>query len=385
MKKSSSLPLWFVAALAWFGYHCGAGFASGRQVWLYAAQYGKVGMIAPFIIWIACSVFMYIAAEYARLTRATNYRGMVSIYYDHPIVNKIALLLWDILVAMASITVCSSCTAGTGSLLNDVFGIPYLLGCIIFVVFMACMLTFGQGILERVGKFGIPLIVIFFVICFAALFKQGNHIPAALAMEPVVPITTWEFIKKCFIYAITQTSFFQALAVLAGRFSDRQETVKFTVAGLLMNMLAMVASYFALMAFYPECGESKIPMFGIVSQIGGFGGTLLMVCYNFVLIMAYITTVGGAIAGAQARYVPLLIKKISNRQTCRVLVVIVFMVGAYALSNLGLDGILTTINTINSTCRFPIWYLPFLILGPFSIARLRKKELAGELPPVAEK
>ena len=382
--KKNNLPLWFVAALAWFGYHCGAGFASGRQVWLYAAQYGRIGMIAPFIIWIACSVFMYIAAEYARLTRAKNYRGMVSIYYDHPVVNKVALLLWDVLVAMASITVCSSCTAGTGSLLNDVFGIPYLLGCVLFVVFMACMLTFGRGILERVGKFGIPLLVIFFVICFAAIFKQGGNIPNTLAMEPVATLSTWEFIKKCFVYAITQTSFFQALAVLAGRFSNRGETVKFTVAGLLMNMLAMIASYFALMAYYPGCGESKIPIFGIVSQFGGVSGAILMVCYNFVLIMAYITTVGGAIAGAQARYVPLLTKRIPSVSTCRVLVVLVFMIGAYFLSNLGLDGILTTINTINSTCRFPIWYLPFLVLGPFSIAKLRKKELAGELPPVEQ-
>lgn len=382
--KKKALPLWFVAALAWFGYHCGAGFASGRQVWLYAAQFGGIGLVAPFIIWIACTIFMFIAAEYARLTRAKSYREMVSIYYDHPTVNKVALFLWDILVAMASITVCSSCTAGTGSLLNDVFGLPYLLGCIIFVVFMACILTFGQGILERVGKFGIPLIIVFFVVCFCAIIKQGDKIPAAMAMEPVATISTWEFIKKCFIYAITQTSFFQALAAMAGRFSDRTETIKFSVAGLLMNMLAMIASYLGLMAYYPGCGESTIPMFGIVSTFGGVGGVILMVCYNFILIMAYITTVGGAIAGAQNRYVPLLTKKIKSVRICRVIVVIVFMVGAYILSNLGLDGILTTINTINSTCRFPVWFLPFLILGPISIARLRKKEKSGDLPPVQD-
>ena len=65
---------------------------------------------------------MYISAEYARLKNATNYRDMVSIYYYHPTVNKIALFLWDILIFMAAITVSASCTAGTGSLLQDVFG-----------------------------------------------------------------------------------------------------------------------------------------------------------------------------------------------------------------------------------------------------------------------
>ena len=125
-KAKKGMPLFIVAALAWFGYHCGAGFASGRQVWLYAAQYGKIGMIAPIIIWIANALFMYISAEYCRLRKTKSYRDMVTIYFDHPVVNRIALLLWDILVFMAAITVSSSCTAGTGSLLNTVFGLPYL-------------------------------------------------------------------------------------------------------------------------------------------------------------------------------------------------------------------------------------------------------------------
>lgn len=83
---------------------------------------------------------------------ATNYRDMVSIYYDHPTVNKIALFLWDILIFMAAITVSASCTAGTGSLLQDVFGFPYFVGCAVFIVGMALLLSLGKGILERLGN-----------------------------------------------------------------------------------------------------------------------------------------------------------------------------------------------------------------------------------------
>ena len=116
---------------------------------------------APLIIWVLNASFMYISAEYARLKNATNYRDMVSIYYDHPTVNKIALFLWDILIFMAAITVSASCTAGTGSLLQDVFGFPYFVGCAVFIVGMALLLSLGKGILERLGKFGVPLIIIF--------------------------------------------------------------------------------------------------------------------------------------------------------------------------------------------------------------------------------
>lgn len=376
MKVKKSFPLWFVAALAWFGYHCGAGFASGRQVWLYAAQYGGIGMLAPFIIWVANSAFMFISAEYARLSKAKSYRDMVSIYFDNPVVNKIALFLWDVLIFMAAITVSSSCTAGTGSLLNSIFGIPYWVGCVVFIVFMILLLSFGQGILERVGKFGVPLIITFFVICFAGIFSNYENIAPAMAADPVTPVSTWEFIRMCFIYAITQASFFQALSVLAGRFGSRKDVVKFTISGFCMNCFSMLACYFALMAYYPEIGESTIPMYGIVSRFSGVGGTILTIAYNVVLILAYITTVGGAIAGGHARYTPLLLPFFKKESVCRVTVTLVFMAGASLLSALGLDGILTTVNAINSACRLPVWFLPFFICGPFAIRRLRKKELS---------
>lgn len=299
---------------------------------------------------------------------------MVTIYFDHPVVNRIALLLWDILVFMAAITVSSSCTAGTGSLLNTVFGLPYFAGCAIFIIGMVLVLSFGKNILDRIGKMGIPLIVVFFLICFVAIFSNSGHLTDVMATsEPVTEISTGAFLRQCMVYAITQCSFFQALAVMAGRFESRADSIKFTVTGFLMNCGAMIASYFALMAYYPECGESTIPMYTIASQFGGALGIILTIAYYFVLLMAYITTAGGAIAGGQARYTPLLSKKISNESICHIIVAVVFLLGASLLSTLGLDGILTTVNSINSACRLPVWFLPFFILGPISIHKLSKK------------
>ena len=100
----------------------------------------------------------------------------------------------------------------------------------------------------------------------------------------------------------------------------------------------------------------------------------MTIAYNFVLMLAYITTAGSALVGAQARYTPVLIKWIKSDSACRALVTVLFLAGASLLSTLGLDGILNTVNTINSTCRFPIWFLPFFICGPISIYKLTKKE-----------
>lgn len=375
-QKKFAMPLCIVASFTWFGYHCGAGFASGRQVWLYANRYGMAGIIVPFIAWTCCAAFMYVAAEYSRLKKATNYRDIVGIYYDHPKVNRIALLFWDVLIFMASITAAGSCVAGCGTLLENLFGLPYFFGCLIFVVLMCALLCFGKSILERLGRFGTALIIIFFLICAVAITSGFSHLGQVVSTDlgaPVTEISTGGLVWQAVTYGIVQISFFQALSVMAGRFESRKQSILFTLCGFLLNCGAMVAAFFAVMAYYPTIGESTMPIFTIVAGFGGAMGTVLMIAYNCVLVLAYITTAGALVAGGQARYTPLLKKKVPSDLVCRLIVTVVFLGGSSAVSTLGLDGILTTINTINANCRLPIWFIPFLILGPISIHKLSKK------------
>ena len=65
MKKLFSYAP-FIGAVSWFGYHCGAGFASGSQVKVYVARYGApAAFIVPIFAWICCTAFIYIIVELA--------------------------------------------------------------------------------------------------------------------------------------------------------------------------------------------------------------------------------------------------------------------------------------------------------------------------------
>lgn len=374
--KTKKAPMYFLAVMMWFGFHCGAGFASGAQVKLYAAKYGAKGIIVPFVAWVINCAFMYIAAEYSRLIKAKSYRDVgLSIYWDNPIVGKIALLFWDILIFMSSITVLGSCVAGSGAQLNQLFGIPYWFGCAGFIALMIVILCFGKDVMVRLGKLSTPLVVLFFTVCVVGIIFGFQHMVEALTTglgaSTVENFSTKMLFKSGLTYGLVQLGAFQALTVMAGKFESHADTVKFISLGFLINCGAMVVSYLSLMAYYPTILEVALPTLGIIQQLSGPLYFILIVMYNFVLIMAYITTAGGMAGGAQARYLPLLNKKISNEMVCRVIIVAVFFGAATALSTLGLDGILTTINEINAYCRLRVWYIPVLILGPFSIYRVR--------------
>lgn len=384
MNKKKT-PMFFLAAMMWFGFHCGAGFASGAQVKLYAAQYGARGIVTPIIAWVANCLFMFIGLEFSRLIKAKSYRDVASsIYWDNPTVGKFAIFLWDILIFMSSITILGSCVAGSGSQLNQLFGMPYWVGCGIFIAVMVLILCFGKNILERLGKLSVPLIVMFFTVCIVGLVSNFPHMMEALTTDlgaPVVDNASFGVLfKSGFTYGLVQLGAFQALTVMAGKFESRTETVKFIVLGFVLNCGAMLVSYFSLMAYYPDILDLALPTLGIIQKLSGPLYVILMIAYNLVLILAYITTAGGMAGGAQARYLPLLNKKINNELVSRIAIIVVFFGAATALSTLGLDGILTTVNEINSACRLPVWYIPIVILGPFSIRRVMRanKEKAQE-------
>ena len=383
MKKKT--PMYVLAALMWFGFHCGAGFASGAQVKLYVAQYGTIGAIVPVIAWVANCLFMYVGLEYSRLIKAKSYRDVgASIYWDNPVVGKIAIFLWDVLIFMSSISILGSCVAGCGSQMDQLFGLPYWVGCAFFIALMVVILCFGKNILERLGKLSAPLIFMFFAVCIVGIIYGFPHMVEALTTDlgaPIVEDSSFgALFKSGFTYGLVQLGAFQALTVMAGKFESRKETVKFIGLGFVMNCGAMLASFLSLMAFYPDILELALPTLGIIQKLTGPLYVILIIAYNLVLFLAYITTAGGMSCCALVIYLSLLKKKINSDLLCRIIIIVVFFGAATALSTLGLDGILTTVNEINSACRLPVWYIPILILGPFSIHRVvkaqRQKKLA---------
>lgn len=376
--KTTSRPLFIPASLAWFGFQCGAGFSSGKQVWLYAGQYGLKGFAAPVISWIIAAAFTYIVAEYARLTKAQSYKDVTGIISRDPHIRKIVLLAWDILVFMSSLTVCSSCTAGFGSLLENMTKIPYYPGCLLFAAGMSLLLCCGKSLLERMGNFSLILAAVFFAVCITAVCLNRSHLAAAFsgAVEyvPIQEASLFGLCRAGVIYGIAMTSFFQICSAFAGQFKSRRETCRFITIGFLINVSAMLIAWLAIMAYYPECGENSMPLYYIVSHLGGCGGQILMLAYDMILIFACITSVGAQVIGAQARYTKLLLRVFKSEKVCIVIIVLVFMLGSMALSRLGLGGVIETMNNINGVCRFPCWVLPVFILGPRALRRLNTQK-----------
>ncbi len=380
-NTKKGMPMFLAAAITWFGYHCGAGFSSGRQVWLYANRYGRYGILSCVIAWLITCSFIYLVAEYSRLIKAKSYRDLCGGIYNvnNPAFDKGMLVVWDIMILLTAIIGGGGCVAGCGTLARDALGLPYIVGCIGFIVIMFFIVCFGSDVLVRLSKIGIPLIIIFFTICIVGILSNFGRMVEVMSSSISDPVIEDFSIKKVLIaggtYGVTQASFFQAACVMAAKFRSKKESRQFAIMGFLLNCGAMLISYFCIMAYYPEIGEAGLPTLKVVQGFSGMGGKLLLIGYYVVLVLAYITTAGAVLGANVARYTPLLIKKIPNEQVCRIIILITILGLTAVLSQLGLDGVLTKGNAFNATLRTPIWVIPIFILAPFAI---KKAEAANK-------
>lgn len=377
-KKKFALSLPLTGAFTWFGYHCGSGFASGTQMKVYATKFGTMGLLAPIVAWICCVTFITIIVEYARLVQAKSYRDVAgSIYWNNQKVGRVVIAVWDVMVFFSMIVASGTCVAGCGTLLESLFGLPYFIGCAIFVVFMVLLMCFGSNVLDRLGKVASPLIVLFLIVCIVGIVRGMPNLAQVLTTDAgassVEDATILDVIWSGFTYGCIQISFVHTACVIGGQFTSVRDTRVMAIAGFIMNCGAMLFGSLAILAYYPGNIESSMPLLDVVRSVPGPFGMVLMVIYNFILVMAYITTAGALIAGGIARYRPLLNKVTKSDFISKVIVVLVVLIGASLLSVLGLEGVVDKAYGALAQLRMPLWFIPIIILGPISIVRVRKQ------------
>ena len=352
---------------------------------VYATKFGTMGLLAPVIAWICCTLFIFLVVEYARLVQAKSYRDVAgSIYWDSKPLGRIVILVWDVMVFFSMLVASGTCVAGFGTLLQSLFDLPYAVGCGLFVVFMILLMCFGTNVLDRLGKVASPLIVLFLIVCIVGIARGSANLGAVLTTSAgassVEGATTFDVIKSGFTYGCIQISFVHTACVIGGGFKTRKETYQMIGTGFALNCGAMLFGTLAILAYYPGNMSSAMPLLDVVRSVPGVPGFILLVVYNFILVMAYIATAGALIAGGIARYRPLLNKATKNDFASKVVVVLVVLVGASLLSILGLEGMVDKAYGFLANLRKPIWFFPIIVLGPIAIHRVRKAMRASGEP-----
>lgn len=368
--RSSTWEIAIPAAIAWFGFHCGSGFATGRQVVQYTTRHGWAGAWMPIAIWTILAIVYYNAIEFSRLTRSSNYKDFVMEFYNP--IGKIILIVFDVSVLAGAFIGIAGILAGAGELINSSLGLGYWPGVLIFTVIVLLSVTKGYNVIAKVASaVTVPLIVSLIIVIIAGIANNFDNLRLVMSNSAMVE---GDSLKSMFsdvlTYTGTQSAYLAAFIGISATFTSHKDTKIAVGVGSLLNFVMHFSAVLLLFSYYPAINNEPLAILEIVKQTPwGF----LVHLYQIVLFLAFVSTSVTMVFGAVSRYHIYGEKFIPDVNKRKNAWIVFILIGSIFISGFGLVAIISTGYKVVASMRVPIITLPILLLGQYRLYQRRAK------------
>lgn len=271
----------------------GGAFATGREIVEYFAQFGRLGVLAIAVNFVAMAVSGVLLYEVARTFGAYDYKTLM---------QNIVWKFWpvlEVLYIVLAIIFISALTSAGGIILEEILGVPVLLANTVLLAFIFGVLYFGRSAIERFSTVGTVFIYLVYIGLFAMILTQRwDHVVDVLATGTTAVGATDAAVEQAgagaavssaLTYAGYSLIIFMPVLFLIDRLETRREAV---LSGLLSSALlnfALVLTYLCLLGFYPDESVMGAPVPWLV-MIEETGGTVALIAYSLVIGLTFVET-----------------------------------------------------------------------------------------------
>lgn len=318
----------------------GAGFASGREIYLFFMKYGKLGQIGLIISGIFTGLIIYLALKkikenqiysYSALLESINPKNQKINKFIHIIVNSFLLISFYIMIA------------GFCAYMQQAYKIPTYFSSLFFII--VCYVVFQKSLqgMMKINSFLVPFLL------FLILYLGAKNIPYLIESKTAIEIQTKQngFLISSILYASYNSIILIPVLVSMKNYIKTQKQIKFI--SLFSSLLIILLSFciYGLLLKGQFCiKELELPLLEITIQFG----SLFKYVYGFVIIASIFTSAISAGYG--------FLKNISkDKKSYKRNLIIISIVGIF-VSNIGFSNLVQ------------ILYPLFGILGLIQIAFL---------------
>lgn len=372
----SSWAAAFTVASVWFGTHVGGGFATGNQVIGYFVQYGWTAVIWPILSMALLAVVMYVIARFARLRGLTNYKDTFRELWNPYPQMEFTFELFYVVIILAAV---AAAVSGAANLIVSATGLPYIVCCALTIAVLVVLSIFGIKLIIAVSTFlSAAILVIVAVMVVVGLTNSPNGLLGGFAAEGVYNENAWEaFYRGIPVYAGFQCVSIPSFIAASTTVTNNKGVKKAAVLGGLMNGLALAASGFMLIAWYPQIMEAlPVALENIANGVAAtnprtmpnlwicqtIGWNWMTVIYSLLLFCAFVSTSVTLLYSMIDRFEGKLPESVPGTAR-KVIVGAIVLALCFGVSLMGLTNI---INKVYGYCGyFAIVFvmLPVLILG----------------------
>ncbi len=357
-KQSAGFAVCFSIASAWFGTHCGSGFATGAQGVSFWTSYGAYALFLPVISVVIMAVVAYIQWEFCRQNKTYDYRSYANKLF-HPY-DRMFGTIYEILFIAIMVMGVSSVFAGAGQLISQMFGFPYVPSVIAVMALVVVLNMFGTKLLVASSSvLSVILIAVIVLIAFLCIGKNGGRF--------VEVVSTWQTegslgkaILSGILYGSFQCIILGATTNLSEDITTKEDSRVSAIFGLVMNGAMMVLLTYMLLCYYPAVNTEQLPVLAAVSELGI---PALETGYSIMVFLVFMTTAITCIGAILKRVEGFGAETIRNITARRALYSAILILICFGIAQFGLLTIVKKGYTAVGYLGIPFVIIPTLIVG----------------------
>ncbi len=266
------------------------GYGTGRELAEFFLSRGPLGgllaMALSTAIWSAVCIVSY---EFARVFRAFEYRSFFQRLLGP------AWIAFEFLYVALMMIVLAVIAAAAGSITQETFGLPYLVGVFGILALVGWLVFGGNQVIERAfaGWSGVLYLVylIFFVMCLRSF---GPSIHASFASG----VIEGSWIQGGLQYAGYNLGVLPAVLITIRHHRNRRDTF---IAGLLTGPIAMIPAllfFVAIAGEYPGILAESVP---VSYMLDALGSRAFQITFQVMLFGTLVETGAGMIHAVNER------------------------------------------------------------------------------------
>ncbi|MEM8560964.1 MAG: hypothetical protein AAGF57_01955 [Pseudomonadota bacterium] len=353
-SKVQSLSPYLLPGLVFQSVIVGGGYGTGREIAEFFVVHGPLGgLLGMLVACVAWSVVLAVAFEFARVSRAYDYRSFFK-----------ALLgrswgLFEIIYLLIALLVLAVLGSAAGELLNETLGITKTFGAVLLMGAVGALVYFGSSAVERaLACWSILLYVVYTLFFIWVIAEFGNVIGARLGTGEVLGAWHLDGLR----YAAYNLNALAATLFVLSHLETRQQAIG---AGLLAGLIGIVPGIFvfvSMLAQYPQIAEAPVP---ITNLLHALNALWFFVIFQIVLFGTFIETGAGIIHAINERVASALQESKRKFPAWARLAIAVssMLVAVFLADAFGIVGLIAQGYGLLSYAFIAIVVLPLLTLG----------------------
>lgn len=365
--------------------YVGPGFASGTQTVSYFNNKGWVGvLLGPAVAGILCFIFNLLLFEINRVYKPDSYREAYNTIYRSKGLQLFFGTFKELQVIVVVLIALSAQISTTAVLLNQLFGLPKIVGTIGFCLLVLLFALWGAGVLRKVGTIlGLAILII---CAYVAVICLGNAAPIAseylaqhISYESYGFSTGQAWFSMLMVVVFFMNGYEACVPASKGIIETRKDVLTESLLTALLCAVSTMIFTFIFSAGMPEIMNEEIPTLWAINHLSN-SGWISKILYVVFAIAAMLSSSVAFIFTVCNRFEPLIQKKwtSSSEFSRKFVIAIAFILICTFGSGFGLLNIIKYGYGTFTMIVGPVMLIPLIVSVPYRLWKDKKEGMLDE-------